>query len=100
MVKMGRRLGLKSFGNVVLMKPKQEPHNTRSLLWQMEAYWRALPRSQIVPRRSDIDPRGVENLLRHAIILERVAPGVARFRIAGQHLSDLTGMEVRGRARQ
>ncbi len=96
MSKMGRMLGLKPFGNIIAMKPKQEPHNTRSLLWQMEAYWRALPRSGPVPRRSDVDPRGVESLLRNAIILERVAPGVARFRIAGQHLTDLTGMEVRG----
>lgn len=94
---MGRFFGLRSRGNIVAMKPRLEPSNARSLLWQMEAYWRALPRTVgPVPRRTDVDPRGVDALLRYAIILERVAPGVARFRIAGQHMTDLTGMEVRG----
>ncbi|MEX0285656.1 MAG: PAS domain-containing protein [Paracoccaceae bacterium] len=94
---MGRFFGLKSFGNVVAMNSAQGLSNTRSLLWQMEAYWRALPRrGHAVPRRSDVDPRGVEAVLRYAVILERVAPRVARFRIAGQHMTDLTGMEVRG----
>ncbi len=66
------------------------------MLAQMEAYWAALPRAGTVPRRADVDPRGVEQLLANAVILERVAPGVARFRIAGGHLTDLAGMEVRG----
>lgn len=93
---MNRWPGWKDLGNVVSMRTKAEPDNARSLLWQLEAYWAALPRVGLVPRRSDVDPRGVEALLAHAVILERVAPSVARFRIAGQHLSALTGMEVRG----
>ncbi|MBQ0804457.1 PAS domain-containing protein [Sulfitobacter sp. HGT1] len=63
---------------------------------QVEAYWDALRQDQLLPRRSDIDPRGIESALEYAFILERVAPGVARMRIAGSHLSDLMGMEVRG----
>ncbi len=65
-------------------------------LKQIEAYWQGLRPGQQVPRRSDIDPRGIEAALEYAFILERIAPGLARFRIAGMHLNDLMGMEVRG----
>jgi hypothetical protein len=63
---------------------------------QAEAYWTALRTDGEIPFRSQIDPRGIENLLEYAFILERIAPGIARFRLAGQHLSALAGMEVRG----
>ncbi|MBW4960853.1 PAS domain-containing protein [Sulfitobacter sp. CW3] len=63
---------------------------------QVEAYWEGLRQDRLLPKRSDIDPRGIEAALEYAFILERVAPGVARMRIAGSHLSDLMGMEVRG----
>lgn len=49
-----------------------------------------------MPKRSEIDPRGIESALEHTFVLERIAPGMARIRIAGSHLSDLMGMEVRG----
>lgn len=60
------------------------------------AYWQRMRRGPDVPRRSDIDPRGIEPLLSNAFIAERIAPGLARMRIAGSHLTDLMGMEVRG----
>ncbi|NUH64259.1 PAS domain-containing protein [Sulfitobacter sp. S0837] len=65
-------------------------------LAQVEAYWEALRGNRLMPCRSDIDPRGIEDALPYAFILERVAPGVARLRIAGTHLRELMGMEVRG----
>ncbi|MBL4769131.1 MAG: PAS domain-containing protein [Rhodobacteraceae bacterium] len=65
-------------------------------LRQVEAYWSALRNGATVPRRSQIDPRGLENILEYAFILERIAPGVARIRLAGQHLNQLAGMEARG----
>ncbi|MFG6561958.1 PAS domain-containing protein [Sulfitobacter sp. 1A15299] len=65
-------------------------------LAQVEAYWEALRGNRLMPRRSDIDPRGIEQALQYAFILERVAVGVGRLRIAGGHLRDLMGMEVRG----
>ncbi|WP_281967870.1 PAS domain-containing protein [Roseovarius nanhaiticus] len=61
-----------------------------------EAYWKEKRHGALVPRRSDIDPRGIEPLLSHAFVTERIAPGLARLRIAGGHLTDLMGMEVRG----
>lgn len=63
---------------------------------QVEAYWTALREGGSIPRRTQIDPRGLENILEYAFVLERIAPGIARFRLAGQHLTRVTGMEVRG----
>ncbi len=59
-------------------------------------YWSSMRKGHAVPRRTDIDPRGIESLLENAFIAEKIAPGLARLRIAGTHLSDLMGMEVRG----
>ena len=63
---------------------------------EVEAYWEGLRHGRQVPLRSEVDPRGIENALEYAFILERIAPGIARFRLAGMHLNDLMGMEVRG----
>ncbi|MFV2052691.1 PAS domain-containing protein [Aliiroseovarius sp. YM-037] len=63
---------------------------------QVEAYWDGLRRGRAVPLRSEIDPRGIESALEYAFVLERIAPGLARFRLAGMHLVDVMGMEVRG----
>ena len=59
-------------------------------------YWQNMRHGTDVPNRSEIDPRGIEALLANAFIAEKIAPGLARMRIAGTHLSDLMGMEVRG----
>lgn len=67
-----------------------------SPLRQAEAYWTALLTGDSVPMRSQVDPRGLENILEYTFILERIAPDLARFRLAGSHLSKLAGMEVRG----
>lgn len=67
-----------------------------SPLRQAEAYWSALRRGDDIPSRSQVDPRGLENILSQTFILERVAPGIARFRLAGQKVNELAGMEVRG----
>lgn len=63
---------------------------------EVRAYWEALRDGRDMPYRSEIDPRGIERALEYTFVLERVAPQVARFRLAGVHLSDLMGMEVRG----
>ncbi len=65
-------------------------------LMAFRAYWHSMRRGADVPLRSEIDPRGIEGLLSQAFIAEKIAPGLARLRIAGLHLSDLMGMEVRG----
>lgn len=63
---------------------------------EVVAYWEGLRNGRPVPMRSEVNPRGIESALANAFILERIAPGMARFRLAGAHLSDLMGMEVRG----
>lgn len=70
--------------------------NSLSPLHQAEAYWSALRQDGDVPARSRIDPRGLEPVLRHAFVLQQIAPGLARFRLAGQHVNATVGMEVRG----
>jgi hypothetical protein len=62
----------------------------------LRRYWDSMRVNGAVPRRTDIDPRNIQSLLEYALIIEKIAPGLARLRIAGQHLSDLMGMEVRG----
>lgn len=62
----------------------------------VRAYWEALRNGRDTPFRSEIDPRGIESALEHTFILERIAPRLARFRLAGAHLNMLMGMEVRG----
>jgi len=63
---------------------------------EVEAYWEGLRMGRVVPMRSEIDPRGIERALEYTFVLERIAPGLARFRLSGMHLNDLLGMEVRG----
>lgn len=70
--------------------------NRHPAIREVEGYWQALRAGRLVPRRSEVDPRGIERALEFAFILERIAPGLARMRIAGSHLSELMGMEVRG----
>ena len=62
----------------------------------VRGYWEALRRDGGIPRRADVEPRGMASCLEHVFLLERVAPGLARFRLAGMHLTDLMGMDVRG----
>ncbi len=62
----------------------------------IDAYWEALRGPRAMPRRDELDPTRLDAALPHAFLLERIAPGVARFRLAGMHLNELMGMEVRG----
>ena len=66
------------------------------VLAAMRRYWESRRQGRAVPSRQDISPVGLHPALEFAFILERIAPGAARFRLAGRHLIDLMGMEVRG----
>lgn len=66
-------------------------------LAQLRAYWHALCDAPgVPPLRSRIDPRGIADALDQTFLAERIAPGIARFRLAGMHLADLLGMDARG----
>ena len=66
------------------------------LVNEVEAYWEGLRAGRVLPDRAEVDPRGLERALDHVFILERVAPGIVRFRVAGSHLAGLMGMEISG----
>lgn len=67
-----------------------------AVLQEVRAYWQALRVNSALPRRDQIDPRGIAGALESVFLLERIATGHARFRLAGMQLTDLMGMEVRG----
>jgi hypothetical protein len=83
-------------GSNVVSLAAQRAEQVFPALREVEAYWEGLRNGRPVPTRADIDPRGMQSALEYAFILERIAPGIARFRLAGMHLTDLMGMEVRG----
>ena len=79
-------------GNVFSLE--QTPRRVQQID-QIERYWNKVRANRLVPSRCEIDPRGLEGVLGHAFILERIAGGLARFRIAGSHLTDICGLELR-----
>ena len=81
--------------NIVSLVPMIEESRFPAIA-ELEAYWNDLRGTRAVPMRSEVDPRRIEDCLEYAFILERIAPGLGRFRLAGTHLNDLIGMEVRG----
>ncbi len=67
-----------------------------AMLAEVRAYWEGLREGGALPERDRIDPRGISGALENTFLLERIAPGMGRFRIAGMQLHDLMGMDVRG----
>ena len=70
--------------------------NAFRVVSELRGVWQGLRRADAIPARAQIEPQHLHRVLSHAFILERIAPGAARFRLAGRHLIDLMGMEVRG----
>ncbi|NNF25289.1 MAG: PAS domain-containing protein [Rhodobacteraceae bacterium] len=82
-------------GNVVSLAQRKAEVTPR-VIQLIETYWEGLRNGRLVPTRLDVDPRGMTGALEFAFVLERIAPGMARFRVAGKSLNDLMGVEVRG----
>ena len=59
-------------------------------------YWHSLRVGTAMPARSDMDPRVIQAALANAFILDRIRPETIRIRVAGGHMNELMGMEVRG----
>lgn len=85
------------------LRPGQVSHAASDILMtnptalsEIEAFWSVLPRKNGVPHRADVDPTKLSGLLEDCFILERVAPGVARIRVAGRNIGKLLGIEPRG----
>jgi len=68
----------------------------QGMIAELRAYWEALRDGEMLPRRDRVDPRGIAGALEHSFLIERIAPGIARFRIAGMVYNDLMEMDIRG----
>jgi hypothetical protein len=105
--------GLKGLGNLVPPDPTDREyedmtfgwtgrdsggsdHQNQGMIAELRAYWEALREGEMLPRRDRVDPRGIAGALEHSFLIERIAPGVARFRISGMVFNDLMGMDIRG----
>jgi len=76
--------------------PASRPVQHFGAIETVAEYWNALSRGFAIPRRHEVDPRELGVTLAHCFILERIAPGVGRIRLAGQHLTALLGLDARG----
>lgn len=63
---------------------------------RLTAYWQGLREGGALPARAAILPRDIAPFIDRAFLVERIAPGHARFRLAGMALADLMGMDLRG----
>ena len=66
------------------------------MLRQLEQYWHSLRIYDTIPSRDNIDHSAIGSVLPWTFVLQRVAPGVARMRVAGQQLHDILRMDPRG----
>ena len=79
----------------ILSLIRKRPVTPTPALDKIERYWNVVRGNRLVPSRVEIDPRGLEGALGHTFILERITGGLARFRIAGSQISEITGLELR-----
>ncbi len=84
-------------GQGIVSMTDREKQKRLAPLRLLESYWQGLAgQDGQVPLRSQIDPRGIESALEFAFLGERIAPSLAKLRVAGTHLNDLMGMETGG----
>lgn len=63
----------------------------------IESYWQTLRAGRLVPCRSEVDPRGLAAALKYAFVLEHSGASGPGFRIAGTHVLDRFGSDIRGK---
>lgn len=59
-------------------------------------YWNDVRGSRIAPRRLEIEPGRIADVLHETFILERAEGSTYRFRLAGTRICDIFGSELRG----
>lgn len=77
-------------------KDNVAPMGHATAISEIEAYWEGLRAGRLMPQRSEIDPRGILGALPNSFVLERIAPTVARIRVAGSSIGEIMGMDARG----
>ena len=65
-------------------------------LGEVRAYWEGLRKDSALPTRADLDPRGMAAVLDQVFVAERIGTGLARMRIAGTALADISGIDMKG----
>jgi hypothetical protein len=68
-------------------------HKTSQSLY---AYWNEMRRGRMAPRRFEIEPSRIADLLAETFILERLDSATLRFRLAGTRICEDFGGEFRG----
>lgn len=69
---------------------------TAPMLAQVQRHWAALRHGAPLPARADLRPDALGPALPCAFLVDRPRPGKLRFRLAGQNVCRLMGMDVRG----
>lgn len=69
---------------------------TSPVLEETWRYWNAKRVGGDLPRRDALEPRAMDLIIGHSMILDRVRPGTVRIRVAGRIPNALMGMETRG----
>ncbi|RMH49210.1 MAG: PAS domain-containing protein [Alphaproteobacteria bacterium] len=65
------------------------------ILGEVLRYWNGLRDGNALPRHADIRPADLSSALDCSFILERVGDGNIRFRVVGERVSALLGMDMR-----
>jgi hypothetical protein len=86
---------IKSLGNVIAMRPKMDGASLAPVR-HLEAYWTSLRDGGAVPLRTQIDPRGILDILPFAFLIERLSPSVSCIRLGGQRMAETMGTEPCG----
>ena len=69
---------------------------TSPVLEEALRYWTSKRTGGDLPARDDLDPRAMQLIIGHSMILDRVRPGTVRVRVGGRIPNALMGMETRG----
>jgi hypothetical protein len=85
--------------NIVEMK-KYRREMKHPVVLQLLNYWEGLRADRVAPFRSEIDPSGIEDVLPHVFVLQKMSDAGIRIRLAGQVLTDVLDIEMRGMAAQ
>jgi hypothetical protein len=88
--------GLRMVDRMAVTDDKSKGSDMTAGFAELRGYWEALRHDGQLPRRSDLDPRGIASTLNRVMMAEKIAPGLARLRLAGSAYADVLGMEVRG----
>lgn len=64
---------------------------------QFAAYWAALPKQDLIPRRDAFRPEDLPRILPHIVIHELLSPEFIRLRLVGSAVTAEYGQEITGR---